>query len=204
MTTWPILSVTTFLPLVGALFITLMHSDGEAEKRNARWIALWTTLITLVISLILLYRFDPSSPTQIRVNASLIAPTAWESGTRQVIDNLLSNAAKYSPADTVIGVHTFTDGEWVRTAVSDRGVGIRQEHLARLFDRFYRVPVEDGSAPPGFGLGLSIVRDLVEAHGGRVEVASDGPGTGCTFSVVLPVMLPMNNEPTPSEAVKSG
>src|SRR5258708_6335501 len=58
---WPILSVTTFLPLVGALFITLMHSDGEAEKRNARWIALWTTLITFVISLILLYRFDPAS-----------------------------------------------------------------------------------------------------------------------------------------------
>ena len=58
---WPILSVTIFLPLVGALFIMLMHSDGEAEKRNARWIALWTTLITFVISLILLYRFDPAS-----------------------------------------------------------------------------------------------------------------------------------------------
>jgi NADH-quinone oxidoreductase subunit M len=58
---WPILSVTTFLPLVGALFIMLMHSDGEAEKRNARWIALWTTLITFAISLILLYRFDPAS-----------------------------------------------------------------------------------------------------------------------------------------------
>ena len=122
----------------------------------------------------------------------------------QVMDNLLSNAAKYSPADTVIGVHTLTDGEWVRVAVTDRGVGIRAEHLARLFDRFYRVPVEDGSAPPGFGLGLSIVRDLVEAHGGRVEVASDGPGTGCTFSVVLPVILPMENDPTPSRAVSSG
>src|SRR5947208_15163362 len=58
---WPILSVTTFLPLVGALFIMLMHSDGEAEKRNARWIALWTTLITFAVSLILLYRFDPTS-----------------------------------------------------------------------------------------------------------------------------------------------
>src|SRR5262249_58731428 len=51
---WPILSVTTFLPLVGALFIMLMQSDGEAEKRNARWIALWTTLITFAISLIVL------------------------------------------------------------------------------------------------------------------------------------------------------
>ena len=123
----------------------------------------------------------------------------------QVIDNLLSNAAKYSPPDTVIGVHTFTDGDWVRVAVSDRGIGIKSEHLARLFDRFYRVPVEGGTGPPGFGLGLSIVRDLVEAHGGRVEVASDGPGTGCTFSVVLPVMLPLDdNAPAPSQAVTSG
>ena len=59
---WPILSVTTFLPIAGALFIMMMRGDGEAEKRNARWIALWTTLITFAISLILVYRFDPSSP----------------------------------------------------------------------------------------------------------------------------------------------
>ena len=121
----------------------------------------------------------------------------------QVIDNLLSNAAKYSSSDTVISVHTFSDREWVRVAVTDRGVGIRPEHLARLFERFYRVPVEDGSAPPGFGLGLSIVRDLVEAHGGRVEVTSDGLGTGCTFTVLLPVMLPLGNAPPPSPALAS-
>src|SRR6266542_4790971 len=59
---WPILSVTIFLPLVGALLIVMIGGDGEPEKRNARWIALWTTLITFAISLILLYRFDPSSP----------------------------------------------------------------------------------------------------------------------------------------------
>jgi NADH-quinone oxidoreductase subunit M len=59
---WPILSVTTFLPLVGALFIIAMRGDGEAERRNARWVALWTTLITFAISLILLHRFDPTSP----------------------------------------------------------------------------------------------------------------------------------------------
>src|SRR3989454_9033872 len=58
---WPILSVTTFLPLVGALFVMVMRGDDEAEKRNARWVALWTTLITFAISLILLYRFNPSS-----------------------------------------------------------------------------------------------------------------------------------------------
>jgi signal transduction histidine kinase len=122
----------------------------------------------------------------------------------QVVDNLLSNAAKYSPPDTTVSVRTFIDGDWVRVAVSDKGVGIAAEHLPRLFDRFYRVPIDDAAAPAGFGLGLSIVRDLVEAHGGRVEVASNGLGTGCTFTVVLPVTLPLqNNAPTESRALTS-
>jgi NADH-quinone oxidoreductase subunit M len=60
MTSWPILSVVTFLPIVGAIFIAFLHDD-EAGVRNARWIALWTTLITFIISLILVWRFDPSS-----------------------------------------------------------------------------------------------------------------------------------------------
>ncbi len=59
---WPILSVTTFLPLLGALFILALRGEGEDMKRNARWVALWTTLITFVISLILVWRFDPTSP----------------------------------------------------------------------------------------------------------------------------------------------
>jgi NADH-quinone oxidoreductase subunit M len=58
---WPILSVTTFLPLVGALLIMALPGEGKAEQRNSRWIALWTTLITFAISLMLLYRFDPTS-----------------------------------------------------------------------------------------------------------------------------------------------
>lgn len=61
MTTWPILSVTTFLPLVGALIVYLSRGDDEAARRNARWIALWTTLITFAVSVILVMRFDPSS-----------------------------------------------------------------------------------------------------------------------------------------------
>ncbi|WP_128926004.1 NADH-quinone oxidoreductase subunit M [Bradyrhizobium guangxiense] len=62
MTPWPILSVTTFLPLVGALIVYLSRGDDEAAKRNSRWIALWTTLITFAVSVILVMRFDPSNP----------------------------------------------------------------------------------------------------------------------------------------------
>jgi NADH-quinone oxidoreductase subunit M len=60
MTTWPILSVVTFLPVVGALLIYLIRGDDEAARRNARWIALWTTLVTFAISLLLVWRFDPA------------------------------------------------------------------------------------------------------------------------------------------------
>ncbi|MFL6929052.1 MAG: NADH-quinone oxidoreductase subunit M [Xanthobacteraceae bacterium] len=62
MMSWPILSVTTFLPLVGALFILGIQGEDEAAKRNARWVALWTTLVTFIISLILVWRFDAASP----------------------------------------------------------------------------------------------------------------------------------------------
>ena len=61
MATWPVLSVTTFLPLVGALFIMLLRGDDEAVRRNARWVALWTTVVTFLVSLVLLARFDASS-----------------------------------------------------------------------------------------------------------------------------------------------
>jgi NADH-quinone oxidoreductase subunit M len=62
MGSWPILSVTTFLPIVGALFILVLRGEDEAAKRNARWVALWTTLVTLGVSLMLIWRFDPTLP----------------------------------------------------------------------------------------------------------------------------------------------
>ncbi len=61
MASWPVLSVTTFLPIAGALLIVLLRGDEGAVNRNARWIALWTTLITFAVSLVLVARFDPSS-----------------------------------------------------------------------------------------------------------------------------------------------
>jgi len=62
MASWPVLSITTFLPLVGALFILALRGEDESAKRNARWVALWTTLVTLAVSLVLAWRFDPALP----------------------------------------------------------------------------------------------------------------------------------------------
>ncbi len=62
MTTWPILSLVTFLPVFGALIVYISRGDDEAARRNSRWIALWTTLITFAVSLILVWRFDPAQP----------------------------------------------------------------------------------------------------------------------------------------------
>ena len=84
MTTWPILSVVTFLPVVGALVIYLSRGDDEAAQRNSRWIALWTTLVTFAVSLILVWRFDPAQPgLPVRREGELArqpaSPTTWAS-----------------------------------------------------------------------------------------------------------------------------
>ena len=72
MTTWPILSVTTFLPLVGALLVYVVRGEDEAAKRNSRWIALWTTLITFAVSVILVMRFDPAN-----ADFQFVEKSAW-------------------------------------------------------------------------------------------------------------------------------
>ena len=116
-------------------------------------------------------------------------PRAEGDATRlaQVLDNLLSNAAKYSPLEEEIVLTVSSDDHQILLSVHDHGVGIAPEHLQHLFDRFYRVRNKDTEQVKGLGLGLSIVRDIVMAHEGRVWVESDGPRQGSTFWVSLPL-----------------
>jgi len=103
----------------------------------------------------------------------------------RVIFNLAENALRYTPPGEGATVRvTASDGEVV-VEVADRGSGISAEHLAHLFERFYRVDKARSREFGGAGLGLSIVRTFAEAHGGRVEVRSE-VGRGSTFTVRLP------------------
>jgi two-component system sensor histidine kinase BarA len=104
---------------------------------------------------------------------------------RRVLDNLVGNALKFTPPGGRVTVWLQQNEDKVELQVSDTGVGIPSDHLGRIFDRFYQV---DGSATRrfgGVGLGLALVKEIVEAHGGQVTVASQ-LGKGTTFTVLLP------------------
>jgi signal transduction histidine kinase len=104
----------------------------------------------------------------------------------QVVDNLLSNALRYTDPGGQIVVTLEARGADAAIAVSDTGIGIAPEYVARIFDRFWRVPEARARTAGGSGVGLAVVADLVRAHEGRVEVASR-PGRGSVFSVLIPL-----------------
>jgi len=104
---------------------------------------------------------------------------------QEAVVNLLTNAMKYSRDRRQIEIGLRRDGRRVVISVRDYGIGIAPEHHARIFERFYRAPPGDAGEIPGAGLGLTIVEQVVKAHGGQVSVESR-PGAGSTFSVSLP------------------
>lgn len=113
---------------------------------------------------------------------------------QQVIWNLVSNAAKFTPEGGRIEVHLERVGDTVRLSVSDSGVGISPDFLPHVFDRFRQAETGSARSFGGLGLGLTIVRHVVEAHGGTVEAHSAGVGSGACFSVTLKAQHPVSLE----------
>ncbi|MGQ9909911.1 MAG: ATP-binding protein [Candidatus Flexifilum sp.] len=119
----------------------------------------------------------PAEPLIVPLDALLIS---------RVIDNLISNALKYTPAGGTVRVSAARDGDRIRVSVSDTGIGIPEAELERVFERFYRVQSDRRSEVEGTGLGLAIARTIVEQHGGQIDVRS-APGQGSTFTFTLPL-----------------
>ena len=105
----------------------------------------------------------------------------------QVFSNLLNNAAKYTPAGGQLRLACAREGKEAVLRVADSGVGIAPEMLESIFDMFVQVSGTDRAAQGGLGIGLTLVKSLVELHGGRVEADSAGLGSGATFTVRLPL-----------------
>ncbi len=112
----------------------------------------------------------------------------------KVFTNLVDNAFKYTPEGGSVTVRSRLDGDAVRVEVQDTGIGIDEEELPYVFDRYRRMSTAEKRRIKGTGLGLSIVKEIVEAHGGTVGVTSR-PDVGATFVVTLPVAIEAQVEP---------
>jgi signal transduction histidine kinase len=106
---------------------------------------------------------------------------------REAIDNLVSNAVKYSPIGGAIDLLVRQEGGGIIVEVRDQGAGLSPEDISRLFGRFQRLSAKPTAGETSTGLGLSIVKRIIDLHGGRISVDSVGPGKGATFKMTLPV-----------------
>jgi signal transduction histidine kinase len=123
----------------------------------------------------------------ITVSAAPDRPTMCDSDRiREAIDNLISNAIKYSPIGGKISVLVTHDEDNAIIRITDEGAGLSPEDLGRLFGRFQRLSAKPTAGESSTGLGLSIVKRIIDMHGGEVTAASPGPGQGSTFTITLP------------------
>jgi signal transduction histidine kinase len=128
---------------------------------------------------------DDGPAVVVQVPADLPLVLADPERLGQVLRNLLENASQHTPSDGTISIVAQALPEAVEVSVSDTGSGIAPEHLPHVFERFYRADASRARATGGAGLGLAIVRQLVEAHGGKIWVNSQ-EGAGTTFAFTLP------------------
>ncbi len=122
----------------------------------------------------------------------------------QIVSNLLSNAIKFTPPGGDVWLNVMCEAEQLRMSVRDTGVGIDPDFLPHVFDRFRQADGSTTRAHAGIGVGLAIVRHLVEAHGGTIETYSDGPNRGAEFVVMLPMsgaVEPVHADSLPSTSL---
>jgi signal transduction histidine kinase len=114
-------------------------------------------------------------------------------GLLSIFGNLLSNAVRYTPEGGRITVTWGLEQDWVWVSIQDTGLGMASDVQERIFEKFYRAPDARRAEPKGLGLGLSLVQQMIEVHGGRLEVQSQ-EGQGSTFRVLLPLIKSLEEE----------
>jgi two-component system CheB/CheR fusion protein len=162
----------------------LLLAKGDANQFGASRIARIDELVvdcisqlkTLAANKEILWRIDADEPLEVSCNVPSLS---------RAVTNLMENAIKYSPHGATVILALRKAEDRVVIEISDSGPGIRSEDLPRIFDRFYRGDLARSAG--GFGLGLSIVRSIVEAHNGSVTIESE-PGSGTTARIMLPVV----------------
>ncbi len=144
--------------------------------------------------------FKRSQTTQVNLRLADNVPSARADRRRifQVITNLLTNAAKFSPAGAPVFVDVNFDESFVTVRVRDQGCGIPTDKMVHLFKKFSQIHGDRGRNLSGTGLGLAITRGIVEAHGGRIWAESEGEGRGSTFSFTLPAVRTPASPTTPA------
>lgn len=120
----------------------------------------------------------PAEPVPVEADAVRIT---------QVFENILTNAAKYTPTAGTLQVALEISGEWAVVRVRDSGIGLAAQDLALVFEPFYQVNTSLTRARGGLGIGLALVRRIVQLHSGTVQAFSAGPGSGCEFVIRLPI-----------------
>lgn len=144
-----------------------------------------------------LVNFMKSAAQQSEISLELLPPSGSFSvlgdkeSLDQIFSNLIDNAIKYNRPKGSVTISIQEKREHISVEIKDTGIGIKPEHLPFIFDQFYRVKREGSCRNSGSGLGLSIAKKIVQAHGGSIQVSSE-PGKGSLFSVLLPRANPKN------------
>jgi len=165
-----------------------LHELAQAEARQLPLLLQHTDLVWLLEDAVAIFApIVEAEEVQLQVQLpdAPVAVQVDRARMTQVIQNLLVNALRHTPATGRISVCLTTTDEQARITIQDTGDGIDPEHQPYLFDRFYRTDQARDRDAGGAGLGLAIVRALVEAHGGYVAAQSAGRGQGSTFTLVL-------------------
>lgn len=141
---------------------------------------------------------------QIAIRSGPLAPGTFR-GDRELLEyalyNVMTNAVKYSPPETTVTISATASDDRVRVAVADQGMGMEADELKRIFTKFYRTHAAEHSGEVGTGIGLSLVKEIMQRHGGNIEVESS-PGKGSCFTLWLPKVTDSNQAMTDAEPTR--